>query len=256
MVRELLEIQDRSYRSTFQLLLTDMKEDVKSLKKDIDELKHSLQFSQKDIKDLQDKTLAIEKKIGKCSKTVNQHDEDLEDVSNQIEYLENQSRRNNLKITGVEESEEEKTWEDTEEVVKKIIREKLKIEEDIQIERAHRIGKPRPANATIRHDWPKVKPRHIVAKLTSWKQKETILKTARRKRPEGVIFYPDYTKRTLEKRADRIPEMLNARKQGKTAFFIMDKLIIKDRGRPPDFDARDETGHSDDEDNEVFINRR
>ena len=50
--------------------------------------------------------------------------------------------------------------------------------------------------------------------------------------------------------------MLNARKQGKTAFFIMDKLIIKDRGRPPDFDARDETGHSDEEDNEVFINRR
>ena len=113
MVRELLdlEIQDRPYRSTFQLLLADMKEDVKSLKKDIDELKHSLQFSQKDIKDLQDKTLAIEKKIRKCSKTVNQHDEDLEDVSNQIEYLENQSRRNNLKIIGVEESEEEKTWE-------------------------------------------------------------------------------------------------------------------------------------------------
>ena len=68
-----------------------MKEDVKSLKKDTDELKNSLQFSQKEIKDLQVKTLAIriEKKIGKCSKTVNQHDEDLEDVSNQIEYLEN-----------------------------------------------------------------------------------------------------------------------------------------------------------------------
>ena len=108
MVRELLEIQDRSYRSTFQLFLTDMKEDVKSLKKDIDELKNSLQFSQKDIKDLQDKTLAIEKKIGKCRKTVNQHDESLEEVSNQIEYLKNQSRQNNLKIIGVEESEEEK----------------------------------------------------------------------------------------------------------------------------------------------------
>ena len=57
---------------------------------------------------------------------MNQHDEDLEDVSNQIEYLENQSRRDNLKITGVEESEEEKTWEHTEEIVKKIIRENLK----------------------------------------------------------------------------------------------------------------------------------
>ena len=54
MVPELLEIQDRLYRSTFQLLLTDMKEDVKSLRKDIDELENSLQFSQKDTKDLQD----------------------------------------------------------------------------------------------------------------------------------------------------------------------------------------------------------
>ena len=55
----------------------------------------------------------------------------------------------------------------TEEVVKKIIREKLEIEEDIEMKRAHRIGKPRPANATVRHDGSKVKPRHIAAKLTS-----------------------------------------------------------------------------------------
>ena len=67
---------------------------------------------------------------------------------------------------------------------------------------------------------------------------------------------PDYAKRTLEKRADRIPEMLNVKKQGKTAFFTMDKLIIKDSGRPPDSDARNETGQNDEEDNEVFINHR
>ena len=82
---------------------------------------------------------------------MNLHDEDLEDVSNQIEYLKNQSRRNNLKIIGVEESEEEKTREDTEEVVKKIIREKHETEEDIQIKSAHRIGKPCPAN--VGHVW-------------------------------------------------------------------------------------------------------
>ena len=46
--------------------------------------------------------------------------------------------------------------------------------------------------------------------------------------------------------------MLNLRKQGKTAFLIMDKRIIKDRGRPRDSDARDETGQNDEEDNEVL----
>ena len=63
------------------------------------------------------------------------------------------------------------------------------------------------------------------------------MKTARRSH-----VLPGLCEKNTEKSADRIPEMLNARKQGKTAFFIMDKLIIKDRGRPPDLDARHETG--------------
>ena len=35
------------------------------------------------------------------------------------EYLENQSGRNNIKITGVQEDNTEKTWDDTEMVVTK-----------------------------------------------------------------------------------------------------------------------------------------
>ena len=63
-------------------------------------------------------------------------------------YLENQSRRNNVKIMGVNE---DKTWDDTEEVVRKLIREKLNVEEEIAIERAHHVGK-RPRHSTSRSD--------------------------------------------------------------------------------------------------------
>ena len=41
----------------------------------------------------------------------------------------------------MQEDDTEKTWDDTEMIVKKMIREKLGIEEDVKIERAHRIGK-------------------------------------------------------------------------------------------------------------------
>ena len=34
------------------------------------------------------------------------------------------------------------------------------------------------------------------------------------------------SKRTLDKRRSKIPELLEARKAGKTAYFIMDKLVI------------------------------
>ena len=34
------------------------------------------------------------------------------------------------------------------------------------------------------------------------------------------------------KREEQVPEMLAARKQGKIAYFVLDKLVIKDK--PPD----------------------
>ena len=37
----------------------------------------------------------------------------------------------------------------------------------------------------------------------------------------------DLSKRTLDKRRSKIPELLEARKAGKTAYFIMDKLVIR-----------------------------
>ena len=44
------------------------------------------------------------------------------------EYCENQSRRNNIKIFGILEDDDEKTWEDTELVVKAVIQNKLGIQ--------------------------------------------------------------------------------------------------------------------------------
>ena len=36
------------------------------------------------------------------------------------------------------------------------------------------------------------------------------------------------------KREEQVPELLAARKMGKTAYFVLDKLIIKDAKKPPD----------------------
>ena len=52
---------------------------------------------------------------------------------------------------GVDEDLEEKTWDDTEKIVRKLIYEKLDFEEDIAIERAHRVGK-RQRQSTSRPD--------------------------------------------------------------------------------------------------------
>eukprot|EP00112_Aurelia_sp_Birch-Aquarium-sp1_P000644 Seg106.6 transcript_id=Seg106.6/GoldUCD/mRNA.D3Y31 product="hypothetical protein" protein_id=Seg106.6/GoldUCD/D3Y31 len=148
-------------------------------------------------------------------------------LHDQVEYLENQSRRNNIGIVGVSELEDEdETWEKSEEMVKQLVNDKLALTDDLQIERAHRVGKERNKEET-RSDGSKYGPRPIVAKFLSWKQREKVLSSARLKRPGGVSFYPDLSPRTLQRRADQIPDLIQARKEGKVAYFVLDKLIIK-----------------------------
>ena len=96
-----------------------------------------------------------------------------------------------------------------------------------------------------RHDGSKGRPRPIIAKFTYWKQKEKVLCAAREFKPEGVQFYPDFAKRTLQRRASQIPKLLEEQKKGKVAYFVMDLFIIKDK--PPDIQSQSF-------DNEVFIN--
>ena len=56
-----------------------------------------------------------------------------------INYLE-RSRQNNIRVNGIPENQNE-TWEETENKLKVLIKEELKIEKEIVIERAHRTGK-------------------------------------------------------------------------------------------------------------------
>ena len=122
----------------------------------------------------------------------------------------------------------EKSWDDTEKIVSDIICKKLRIQETLHIERAHRVGK----QMSKRHDKSKNRPRPIIAKFTYWKQKRKVLRAARELKLEGVQFYPDFAKRTLQRRASQIPKLLEERKKGKVAYFVMDQLIVKDK--PPD----------------------
>ena len=42
---QILETQDRAYRNTLQIFMDDMKSEIRILRKDVEDLKVSLQFS-------------------------------------------------------------------------------------------------------------------------------------------------------------------------------------------------------------------
>ena len=145
-VKELLATQQQAFR----LLVTDIKDSVKEVKKDFEELKRSLQFSQKDLSDTDIKVTNLESKVEQVRMKARDQEGFMDYVEDQMEYVENQSRRNNVKILGLREDKEKETsWEETEKIVKNVIRNQLQIKEDIHIERAHRVGKPRPLAATM-----------------------------------------------------------------------------------------------------------
>ena len=266
-LKQVMDTQEKAFKSAIKILIEDVKSEVKDIRKEIEELKLSVKFMSGKYDDVKEKIDKADNEINGVYaqiKSINKEMNDgFEDLEWKQEYLENQSRRNNIKITGVQEDDTEKTWDDTEMIVKKMLREKLGIEEEVKIERAHRVGKKLKSRAPPRHDGSASlssgSSRPIIAKIQSWKTKETILKVARKKRPKGIQFMGDFSRRTLERRASKIPEMLEARKEGKTAFMVMDKLIIYDRPLDPDKNrnVRSRIEHSEnDDDDEVLLSNR
>ena len=93
----------------------------------------------------------------------------------QLADLEDRSRRNNLRFDGFQEETNE-TWEESESIITDFVKEKLGIEEDILIERAHQKGKIQRNYGT------RNRKRRIVVKFLNFKDKSRILHTYREKK--------------------------------------------------------------------------
>ena len=65
-------------------------------------------------------------------------DRKLEYLRGWCEKLEAQERRSNLIFHGIEESKEERTWEDTENLIRSVLKER-NVFNEFQIERCHRL---------------------------------------------------------------------------------------------------------------------
>ncbi|XP_065642645.1 uncharacterized protein LOC136074268 [Hydra vulgaris] len=133
-------------------------------------------------------------------------------ITNKLREIENRSRRNNLRIIGIKESEHE-SWEESELKVLKLFEETLEIK-NVKIERAHRTG-PRDAK----------KNRTIILKL-NYKDKIDIMKRSVRLKGMNIYINEDFCYETVQIRKDLKYKMLKERKQGKYAFISYDKLII------------------------------
>jgi hypothetical protein len=194
-----------------------MQEENKTLKTEVCELKKSMEF----INEKYERVLTETKKNLPTSNEKNKNIKifENEDIKDKMAELEDRSRRNNLRINGIDESLNE-TWEQSEKKVQEFLKSKLGFETDFSIERAHRVGKNRADE----------KSRTIIVKFLNYKDKSMILENYVKIKLWNQHLYinEDFSERTNETRKRLFIEAKELRLKGKFAKVIYNKLVSRD----------------------------
>ena len=88
-------------------------------------------------------------------------------LKQKLDNLDSHSRRNNLIIQGIPENQNQELWQQCEDAVLKCFKDELNIQEEVAIERAHRL--PKPKQIKQRREGP----RDIIIRLSFFKDKVT-----------------------------------------------------------------------------------
>ena len=146
-----------------------------------------------------------------------QNEIDPEYINNKLIDLEDRSRRNNLRIYGIMETNDE-SWEKCEEHADQVFSQKLGLK-NIHIERAHHVK--------IKKGDKSKKPRPIVCNLLSLKDKKLILKNANKLKGTNIFIDEDYSFETMEHRKQLWDEVKYLRSQGNIAYRNYRSIVSK-----------------------------
>ena len=233
---------------------TQIIQDIQSIKASvskIDNIEKLVHNISKKVDDLETKMKTLDVRVGDCEKSssfidsqfeeqkkkLKSADEDLKKFNNRCKDFENvvkepetknrmleektndlefRSLRENLLFHGIEEVHNE----DCEHLMKQFIKDKLSIEQEIKIDRAHRLGKP------------KGRIRPIVVKFHSYTDRELIRNTANDKAEylkglnQGVVV--QQTKAVLQKRRNMSAIYDREKAAGRTLKWAGAKLLVRD----------------------------
>ena len=156
-------------------------------------------------------------------------EERVKSLETQIDNIEDQSRRNNLKFYGVPDTGAWETWEQSEAHIRDILSEQMNVPNaaNIAITRAHRLSK---STSNKNYKKQENEPRPIIVKFDIFKDRQAILMASNKLSETPFSISEDFCARTNKYRSDILkPKMDAARASGKYAVMRHRRLIIKDR---------------------------
>lgn len=169
-------------RSVFSSKFDGVLSAIQDIKKDIHDFGARLSEAEQRISTAEDNMEAVQK-------TVHTHESQIDSLNSRLDDLENRHRRNNLRLVNLPE-----TTEGTDAV--KFLEEWLRevfgasLPSPVIIERAHRIGRPPPAEQKY--------PRVLIMKFLNFCDRQRVMEAARKMKavPYGqhkVMFFPDFS---------------------------------------------------------------
>lgn len=222
----ILSAQKSAFEGFLRTFMDSVSDRVDKLLVQVTEVKISVAGLSSKVDDQRSSSVAIQEELVKA-------DQKLSEIESQADYLENQSRRNNLRLEGIPEAPSE-TWEVTEAKVRSALVTSLGLSQAdaaaIPIERAHRTGKPRsPPGSSSADSRAHGRLRPVVVKFLNFKDRELILRRARERKPASLHIYEDLSARVLQTRREKLDELKSHRAAGRIAYFSFDKLVVREK---------------------------
>ena len=219
MLNRVLASQEKAFLSAIEVMKEQFQARITAPETRVTDLTSSLEYTQAEVLELKEHVKALENDKNNNLKNIEDSASKVKELENRCNYLDDYSRRHNLRITGIEEQQSE-TWEQTATKVTSVLQSKLQLPA-LSLERAHRVG-PRQAD----------RPRpSIVARFERYCDREAVLRNARKLKGTGVYINEDLCAASHAVRTSLMPQLKQARSVGKVAFFRYTKLVVKERSQ-------------------------
>ena len=149
----------------------------------------------------------------------NEVSENKAELKEQLRIQEDRSRRNNIRVDGIEEDENE-TWENTENKLRSFLYDELEITDELYIERAHRVRRRKDVKFNSNNT-----PRTIVAKFLDYKEKKEAMRRHYKLKDTTYSVREDFPKETLDIRKKLWDQVKKLQENEKYAVIKYDQIV-------------------------------
>ena len=200
---------------SLQSQLVKAEENIRTIKGEVKDHETAIIFAQKDIEDLKQENANLKERLEKLEKQAESTEEraQIDRLEKQLTDLESYGRRDNLIFEGVGEQPKE----NCENLVKNVIKNKLKLDKNMKFTRVHRLGKKSDDSNFCRP---------IIARFHYWPDREMVWQNRKVLMQDSVSIREDFPLVVGEKRKVLLPYHKAAIEQKMKTTLRGDRLII------------------------------